>query len=146
MRPTLFTLLALSLAACGSRSAPGDGALADLRLSDGPRPEQALPACGDPQIMAAFEGCQAATTQSDCEGAGGKWTRIGLGPDPHCLCPTGQGSCPCTRSSDCLGSCVADMPKMWECPMTQGTCTAEAPVVGCRCWFRDGTPQGLCAD
>jgi len=146
MRPTLFTLLALALAACGSRSVPNDGALADLRLSDGPRPDQAVPACGDPKIMAAFKGCQAAKTRSDCEQAGGSWAPIGLYPDALCRCPTGQGSCPCTRSSDCLGPCVADMPKMWECPMTQGTCTSSVPVVGCRCWFWDGKFEGMCAD
>jgi hypothetical protein len=146
MRLTSFALLALGLAACGSRSVPGDAAGADLRHSDGPRAEQAVPACGDPKLMASFKSCQEATSQSACEGAGGKWTPIGLYPGPLCLCPTGQEGCNCTRSSDCLGSCTAVMLKMWECPMTTGTCTSTSPVVGCRCWFHDGKPEGMCAD
>ena len=105
--------------------------------------------CGDPAIMAGFDECIAAEDEEPCVAAGGSWGTIGLHPDPACQCPTGQADCPCTRSTECLGSCVAVPPSPpFGCEgVTEGSCAPVAPMVGCWCWFdEDGEMMGLCAD
>ena len=64
--------------------------------------------CGDPVVAAAFSSCSAATDESTCTSAGGRWTPA---PDPnpfftrYCACPTGQGDCCCLTDRYCLGTC-----------------------------------------
>jgi len=139
---TFAALLITGLAACGGGRSVGGEAGQDASGADG-----ALPACGDKAVMARFAECQKATTQPACEAAGGTWTAIGLYPEKLCVCPTGQGGCPCDRASQCLGSCRAEMVKMWDCAGVKGSCAPASPHVGCYCWFDDdGDVDGICAD
>jgi len=128
--PIVVGVIAGALAACdGGRAVDGE--------------------CGDELIRAGFATCIAAGTQAACVQAGGTWTIVGLGSSPQCRCPTGEGGCPCDRGDQCLGACTAEMgPGNDPCAgVSEGTCTAASPSVGCRCWFDDqGTIQSLCAD
>jgi len=165
MRTTLIALVVLTAGCSDDKSPPADGQASDSAVDrqrldgeadqgaqpDGPASDVKgdLSSCGDPAEKAAFPDCIAADDQSSCEGAGGEWKAIGLYPEELCVCPTGQGDCPCLRSTDCLGPCVAPMGgTMFDCSeATEGTCTSVSPIVGCWCWFQqDGSVQGLCAD
>jgi hypothetical protein len=125
-------------------------AAALLAMSCGDNDNDAAPRdpC-DPELhRAAFTQCRQAADQASCEAAGGSWGRGGLFNDLHCFCPTGQGGCPCTEASDCLGTCTGPVPTMLDCAgVTAGTCQAAAPFFGCACVPRaDGSFGGLCAD
>jgi hypothetical protein len=100
--------------------------------------------------MDRFEECRAAQDGRACTEQGGEWAQVGLKEDFTCVCPTGQRDCPCTRSTDCLGTCTAPMNGMnlASCEnLNRGTCTPSWPVRGCRCWFSpDGSVMGACVD
>ena len=101
--------------------------------------------CGDTAVMDAFPACRAARTKQACVDAGGSWGPGGLTRQSFCHCPTGQGGCPCSDASDCLGYCSAEVTP--RCQDIEATCNAWVPTFGCRCTFRsDGPPAMFCAD
>lgn len=106
--------------------------------------------CGDLAVAENYSKCNLADDEESCEAAGGTWTIVGLAPEPECLCPTGQGGCPCKSPADCLSSCVADFVggQMFDCEgVTAGHCSPVSITVGCWCYFmQDGSVMGLCAD
>lgn len=112
-------------------------------------------ACGDATVTARYDKCLKATGETACLAAGGSWKPVGLSHKPICLCPTGQGNCPCVRSTDCLrasdglGACTAPFSdETSRCKgVTEGTCASVYPFMGCYCWFdADGNILPLCVD
>jgi len=105
--------------------------------------------CGDPAVLSRFDQCTAsASDQSSCETAGGTWHPSLLGT-PFCTCPTGQGSCPCNKSSQCRGSCIAGPLTNDDCAsITVGLCASETGPLGCLCLFHDesGIATTVCVD
>lgn len=100
--------------------------------------------CGDSAVLALLDQCVAATDQSSCQAAGGTWQQTSY--YSYCACPTGQGSCSCTRNSQCRGSCIADVT---DCDTaTSGHCLPMLPTFGCFCWLPDqpGEGKGVCMD
>jgi hypothetical protein len=101
--------------------------------------------CGLPEVMAKFYECRAAADMDACVGTGGIWTRAGLAGWEMCLCPTGQGDCPCTNSDQCLAG-ICSRP-LGECTgATDGFCSSQSPSFGCFCVIEDGRGVGLCID
>lgn len=104
--------------------------------------------CGDPDVLARYPACLAADDEASCLAAGGHWGTIGIAPYEECQCPTGQSSCPCTRTGDCRSSCVAEFTGDWDCAgITSGHCSSVSITVGCWClFFEDGHVEGWCVD
>ena len=103
-------------------------------------------ACGDPAVKALYASCRATQDSASCTDLGGVWRTVGAGPGGTCVCPTGEGGCPCMASSDCLGACSA-----WMNPydasscnnVTSFTCTSTGGDKGC--WCRPEMPiQDVC--
>jgi hypothetical protein len=111
--------------------------------------EPETPACVDEAVRARLTACRAAETEADCRAAGGTWGRGGLSPYPLCLCPTGEGECPCDGPDDCAsGWCRAPLGSGSDlCGGVEGRCAAWTPEFGCYCVFQeDGTAWGICVD
>lgn len=105
--------------------------------------------CNPALHRTAFDRCVATRDQTACEVAGGTWERGGLLAEFHCFCSTGQSDCPCTASSECLGSCVGPPSAgIAACPTVHvGVCEETVPAFGCRCTaFEEGRFTGLCSD
>jgi hypothetical protein len=139
-----FLMLAPLLHGCGPRPLPPDGG-----VDAAPNGPDAAMFCGDPAVRDRFAACRQTTDASACAAAGGTWRRVGLSPEPTCVCPTGNNAdCPCTRRTDCVTSCRAPLGNPPFCEsLTAGTCTTEEPAVGCFCWFTEtGEKQAICAD
>ncbi len=103
--------------------------------------------CGDAKLVAAFAACRAAKDEASCLAAGGDWTIVGLAGDPECLCQTGQGACPCTAATQCLGQCIGMAGNKTCDGVTQGLCSRFSATVGCDCFFQaDGSVQRVCVD
>ncbi|MBI4702488.1 MAG: hypothetical protein HY744_15320 [Deltaproteobacteria bacterium] len=134
----------------GAGAAGGGGAAGSGAGATGQGGQGGGQACGDPVALAHYPACASAGDQSSCEAAGGSWTIVGLDHEPRCLCPTGQGGCPCNRLSQCLSACVADpVDGVFDCEgVVAGHCSPVSITVGCLCWFIDetGVPQGMCTD
>ena len=100
--------------------------------------------CGDPAVKALFAACKATQDEASCTEQGGHWRMFEGGtPGGACVCPTGEGGCPCAASSDCLGFCTA-----WLDPfdssscnrVTSFTCTSTYVAERGGCWCRPETP------
>lgn len=84
--------------------------------------------CIDTEVRTRYGQCRATRTESDCRAVGGLWLLNEFHPYGDCICPTGEGRCPCNKSSDCtLGWCLSDCYSAteWKCP-------ASDPL---GCWF-----------
>jgi hypothetical protein len=109
------------------------------------------PGCDDPLAAERYRECVRTETEPDCLNAGGEW-----GPYPYsgmagCFCPTGQGSCPCGTSDDCLSLCIAPDPGgvLDICAdTTVGRCADNSVVAGCFCSPYGSTPgfAWICID
>ena len=101
-------------------------------------------ACGDPAMKALFAACAATQDAASCSDRGGHWRVFGAGnPGGACVCPTGEGGCPCYASSDCLGSCTAwlDPFDSSSCDrVTSFTCTSTHVAEASGCWCRPEKP------
>jgi len=97
--------------------------------------------CGDPALKALFPSCKASTDAASCSERGGLWrARNNTGT---CVCPTGEGGCPCTASADCLGDCIAWKEPFGGCAKEGPfTCTAFGSLIGC--WCRPEEPLAVC--
>jgi hypothetical protein len=131
--------LASSTIACGARSSELPTDLSRM---------ESAPSCGDTAIVARFLSCKGQKDESGCTKAGGEWVTVGLALNKICVCPTGQGSCTCTRKTDCLGYCIGGAVGTQDCTgITSGKCSSIYPLAGCRCWFTEkGVPEAICAD
>ena len=101
--------------------------------------------CGDPALLSRIDLCMAATESVSCAAAGGTWTESAT--SSSCECPTGQGSCPCNKNSQCRGSCIAELTAPNDCAgVASGQCSPIMRPRGCYCWFLDTseTPKPLC--
>jgi hypothetical protein len=93
--------------------------------------------------------------RESCEAQGGRWGPIGLSPEPVCVMPTKDAGKPCWDSSQCEGSCVAELSR-WQYEwlmatrlpiLTAGACTASNAGVGCNAYVQNGVVTGiLCVD
>lgn len=123
------------------------GCLVPFIATATPTPTPTL--CGDPNVIRLFARCQNTETETDCVSAGGAWTTYPFSGMKGCLCPTGQGGCLCTASSDCVGRCFATSnARIDRCSTThQGTCSTQEPQAGCWCEFGErGHANGFCND
>lgn len=106
------------------------------------------PICGDKH---AFPDCAWDLEKEACEASGGTFDTFGLSPEPMCMCPTGDGGCPCSDRTQCQGACFAPLQPSdgFECVgVVQGTCSHTTGVFGCLCLFGEpGEPAtGYCID
>jgi hypothetical protein len=100
--------------------------------------------CGNPDKYAS---CTWDLPQEKCLAEGGQWGTWGLSPIPSCMCPSGDGGCPCNSSDDCVGPCFA--PLDMDCNQyTVGHCSQTKMMFGCFCIFgQEGEPPaGICID
>ncbi|MBM4352429.1 MAG: hypothetical protein FJ109_01315 [Deltaproteobacteria bacterium] len=100
--------------------------------------------CGNPD---KYKDCTWDLAQDKCLEQGGKWGTWGLSPIPSCMCPSGDGGCPCHSSNDCVGPCYA--PLDGDCSKyTVGHCSETKMMFGCFCMFgQEGEPpMGICVD
>jgi hypothetical protein len=102
-------------------------------------------ACGDP---APYAKCTWDLTEADCIKYGGQWGKWGLSPIPSCMCPTGDGGCPCKSKKECVGACLAPLGANNCAGLTAGTCAPTKTTFGCYCFFEEaGQPAvGICID
>jgi hypothetical protein len=95
--------------------------------------------CGDPVVKASYVACRESKDEATCSERGGTWEISYANTTKYtCVCSTGEGGCPCTASSDCLGHCRA-----WKDPFGSGawcqanvtsyTCAAEGGQSDCMC-------------
>jgi len=100
-------------------------------------------ACGDPE---EYADCKSELGEEACAAAGGTFGQFGLSPVPFCLCPSGDGGCPCKSSDTCVGICWA--PLDGDCQeLTEGTCSETKIMFGCFCIFQEeGEAWGICID
>jgi len=103
------------------------------------------PECGDPH---AFDTCTYGLTEEQCIAAGGAWGIWGLAPMPSCMCPSGDGGCPCDEATDCVGLCYAELGELDCGNATQGVCSETKMMFGCFCIFQQAgePPMGICID
>ncbi len=76
--------------------------------------------------------CAVTLGEADCVAHGGAYVnRISEG----CLCPASDQGCPCSRSDECEGSCVAEgSPSLDLCESVRaGVCTHYRSLYGCFC-------------
>ena len=131
----------------GTRDAAAVDDAAYAACPDAPRD----PACDDPAARTRYEACQQTVDEAGCVAAGGRWAPQPF-PDAgiaRCFCPTGQESCPCCRSGDCLGLChEPSWPPISDCSTVQRwVCSTEYPVLRCQCYVDDGGRIGrICMD
>ena len=92
-------------------------------------------------------------SKETCEAAGGVWGRVGLSLNEKCNLPTSDAGKECSSSSDCQGSCIAELSQEeWDraakgIVYTNGKCSAWKIVVGCRAFVEGGKVEGiLCID
>ncbi len=99
--------------------------------------------CGDPD---KYADCKYELEEEACVEAGGTFGQGGLSPVPFCLCPSGDGGCPCDDGDTCVGICYA--PLDGDCQeLTEGTCSDTQIMFGCFCIFeQDGEAWGICID
>ncbi len=99
--------------------------------------------CGDPD---EYADCEYGLDEEACAAAGGTYGVGGLSPEPFCLCPSGDGGCPCHGGDTCVGICYA--PLDGDCQgLTEGTCSDTKIMFGCFCIFeQDGEAWGICID
>lgn len=95
--------------------------------------------CGDPVAKASYAACRESNDEATCSERGGSWDiRYSTLSEYTCVCPTGQGGCPCTASSDCLGHCSA-----WKDPFGNGA-WCQANVTSYTCTARGGQSDCMC--
>ncbi len=68
--------------------------------------------CGDVEVMERYAECSASSSEVECTELGGTWQPRVIEGQPvpgeyECDCPTGDESCLCISSSDCMGICQA---------------------------------------
>ncbi len=100
--------------------------------------------CGNP---AKYASCSWDLSEEKCLQEGGQWGTWGLSPKPSCMCPSGDGGCPCNSSDDCVGPCYA--PLDGDCSKySVGHCSETKMMFGCFCMFgNEGEPpMGICVD
>jgi len=99
--------------------------------------------CGNPAVYA---GCVWQLQPGECEAEGGWIEEYRFGT--KCICPTGDGGCPCTSHADCVGNCYAEIPDGGCYDVTEGQCTDIPWPKGCFCSFDipGGTPLAMCND
>lgn len=94
--------------------------------------------CGDAAVMERFTACNVAADAQSCVNLGGTWTqRPPAGPSMFCLCPSGDGGCPCTKRSDCVVDCIAPLPMSSVCTEITSWQCADAPQLNCWCSLED---------
>ncbi|MFH1532672.1 MAG: hypothetical protein ABIK09_18250 [Pseudomonadota bacterium] len=99
--------------------------------------------CGDPE---AYADCTSDLDADPCAEAGGTFGQFGLSPVPFCLCPSGDGGCPCDGPGDCVGICWAPIDGGCQ-ELTAGTCSETTVMFGCFCIFQEeGEAWGICID
>lgn len=83
-----------------------------------------------------------------CEARGGHWNVF-----RQCIPPTSDGGKACSSSSECEGSCIADLPpedlakaKQGETVHAMGKCSVFKVVVGCQPRVENGTVRIICVD
>lgn len=109
--------------------------------------------CGEEAIKARFASCMATSDEPGCTSQGGSWVKASMAPDAGyaCSCPTGQGSCPCASTDDCLAGCTNATSVAGPSDSCDGvvlTCDPTSrPVLGCHCryWYA-GTVEPVCVD
>jgi len=90
--------------------------------------------------------------EEECQAAGGWIACSHIGYDTcWCDCPTGQGGCPCWKSSHCRGECISEdeILSSDECEaLKMGVCTGRTTNLGCWCriWNMSGGFQSVCTD
>lgn len=98
-------------------------------------PEQT---CGSPPP----EGCDWDTPEAECTALGGRyWSMY----PSRCICPSGDGGCPCQDDAECDGICIASTDPVCDQP-TEGTCSVRLEELGCVCHFEHDTPSVTCYD
>jgi len=113
----------------------------------GPGESASTPSCGDLELAAKYDECNAAKEEQPCVAAGGKWTRVGMSPVSMCQCYTGQEECTCETGADCLSDCIAALDlKDWGCS-PQRHCSKVSKTAGCWCRYHpDGNVRKVCMD
>lgn len=93
-------------------------------------------------------------TKASCEAAGGTWAAFGISPIEKCVLPASDAGKECSDSSECEGSCIAELSKedndkvsRGEAVPAKGKCTSSKSVFGCFPIVTQGKVDGiLCID
>jgi hypothetical protein len=100
-------------------------------------------------LSPTFEQCRASDDEPECVANGGLWGASSLIDGEFCTCPTGQGECPCSSSSQCFGPCISlGTFEPQQCAqVATGLCAPQFPFPGCFCVLDSlGMPQRVCID
>lgn len=88
-----------------------------------------------------------------CEARGGYWRPYGPGGRPECIPRTSDGGKACSSSSECEGSCIAELSpedlaraKEGETVHANGKCSVFKVVLGCLPFVENGTVRIICLD
>ena len=92
--------------------------------------------------------------KKSCKEQGGVWRKIGLDTEKSCNLPTSDADKECSNSSECEGSCIAELSKddlikveKGTTVHTNGKCSAWKIIVGCHPFVENGKVTGiLCVD
>ena len=94
-------------------------------------------------------------TKESCEALGGKWEKIGLASEESCNLPTSDAGKVCSDSSECEGSCLAELTaddldkisQQGKVVYTEGKCSPWRITAGCNAFVTDGKVESvLCVD
>ncbi len=93
-------------------------------------------------------------TKASCEATGGTWAAFGISPIEKCVLPASDAGKECSDSSECEGSCVAELSKedndkvlRGQAVSATGKCTSSKSVFGCFPIVTQGKVDGiLCID
>ena len=93
--------------------------------------------------------------KESCESLGGRWEKIGLSQEESCNLPTSDAGKICSDSSECQGSCIAELSKedldkvsgQNDFVYTKGKCSRWKITAGCNAFVKDGKVENiLCVD
>lgn len=91
--------------------------------------------------------------KEDCEANGGRWGKIGFNPQERCNLPTKDTGRECLNSSECEGSCLADLSPEQKSQViqnsitTKGKCSSWKINIGCLAFVDKGKVNGItCLD
>jgi hypothetical protein len=99
--------------------------------------------CGDPVVKASYVSCMATKDEQSCASLGGTWNAF-YPSGGFCMCPTGEGGCSCTKSTDCLGLCAAQSVDNSCTGVTEYQCSSLGGIGGC--WCLAGQTEAICID
>jgi hypothetical protein len=134
----------------GSDGSLGDGGTAGSADGGSTADGGSSSSCGDPALMALFPACAATKDEASCTERGGTWRTLASSLGGTCVCPTGDGGCPCSSSSDCLGYCIsARIPAVgagsdYCASFTKFTCSSTRVAPSPDCWCRPESPYSVC--